>query len=182
MPEYRRTYIPGAVYFFTVTTWRRQKSLLEEPVRFALREAITLTRRQWPFTIDAWVLLPDHLHCVWTLPQESADFSLRWGLIKRHVSQMVGERFSPSLDRTRSRLKRHESGLWQRRFWEHLIRDETDYRRHIDYIHWNPVKHNYLKQAGNWPYSTFHRFVERSIYPPDWGGIASIEVEDEFGE
>lgn len=180
MPNYRRAKVTGGSYFFTVTTHRRQPLLTQDDVRRALREGIHNTRTRFPFTIDAWVLLPDHLHCIWTLPEGDADFSARWGMIKRHVSRQCAAR-----DRyvNASRSRRREAGLWQRRFWEHQIRDEEDYRRHIDYIHWNPVKHGYVKHVRDWPYSTFHRFLSEDRYPLDWGGGETpLDTDDSFGE
>ena len=132
MPDYRRAFVPGATYFFTVTTWHRQAVLLDELIRKALREAIMVVRQQASFQIGAWVLLPDHLHCLWTMPPEEANFSMRWGRIKRYVSQAAGDRFRSASALTTSRIIRRESGLWQRRFWEHLIRDEDDYGKHMD--------------------------------------------------
>ena len=180
MSNYRRAKVQGGRYFFTVNTYGRQAVLIEDSVLEALRQGIESARRTLPFEIDAWVLLPDHLHCLWTLSPEDHNFSARWAIIKRHVSR----RCSPS-DQSRlsqSRQRRNESGFWQRRFWEHLIRDETDFRRHMDYIHWNPMKHGYVKRVADWPYSTFHRYVRQGVYPPDWGGV-DVDVESgEFGE
>lgn len=130
-----------------------------------------------PFVLDAIVLMPDHLHCVWTLPEGDAAFSLRWGRIKSLTSREAGQNVSGST--TASRLRRHESGLWQRRFWEHQIRDETDYARHVNYIHWNPVKHGHVGHVAAWPYSSFHRFVRLGVLPADW---ATEEIDGEFGE
>jgi len=179
MPDYRRAFISGATYFFTVTTWHRQPVLVDPFIRKSLRKAIILVRQQAPFEILAWVLLPDHLHCLWTMPSGEANFSMRWGLIKRYVSQAAGSRFMPL---TTSRIARREAGLWQRRFWEHLIRDENDYAKHVNYIHWNPVKHGLVRRSQGWPYSTFHRYVEKGIYPSDWGGSQECSDDDEFGE
>lgn len=158
MPNYRRADIAGGTYFFTVNTFRRLPVLTEAPVRVALREAIHHTRARYSFDIEAWVLVPDHLHCVWTLPEGDADFSIRWSMIKRYVSKECGASFGAK-ELSDSGNKRHESGLWQRRFWEHQIRDECDFARHADYIHWNPVKHGLVGRACEWPYSTFHRYV-----------------------
>ena len=115
--------------------------------------------------MDAVVVLPDHLHAIWTLPPGDTDFSMRWNLLKGHFSRAIetGERISAS------REKRRERGLWQRRFWEHLLRDQEDFNRHIDYIHWNPVKHGWAKQVSDWPYSSFHAYVTRGVYPENWG-------------
>jgi len=159
MSEYRRANIKGGTYFFTVNTHKRQKILLHEDVRNALREGIQKTRIAFPFQIMAWVLLPDHLHCIWTLPEGDSDYSKRWSLIKRHVSQRCALLLTNSVQVSDSRNKRNESCFWQRRYWEHQIRDEDDLAKHIDYIHWNPLKHGLVAQVSDWPYSTFHRYV-----------------------
>lgn len=151
------------------------------PVRDALREAIRQTRLTAPFDIDAWVLLPDHLHCIWTLPQGDANFSMRWSMIKRYVSRQCGDAFGVK-EISSSRARRHESGLWQRRFWEHQIRDDGDFARHVDYIHWNPVKHGLAARAADWPYSTFHRFVRDGAYPSDWGLVVPDAADITAGE
>ena len=130
-------------------------------------------------TLDAFVVMPDHLHAVWQLPPNDKDFSLRWSIIKQHVTRDCTI-WLPQQDISTSREKRGEGGLWQRRFWEHLIRDEADFSRHLDYIHYNPVKHGYVANTGDWPYSTFHRYVKQGVYPADWGGVA--DVSGNFGE
>ncbi len=182
MPNYRRANIDGGMYFFTVNTLSRQTFLLDDDVRAALREGIALVRQSHPFTVNAWVLLPDHLHCIWTLPSDDRDFSTRWRVIKRTVTQRCGARLNRADLMTARRRQRKQSTLWQHRYWEHLIRDEHDYRRHVDYIHWNPVKHGYVGRAGDWSYSTFHGHVAEGIYPPDWGIDASITDDSDFGE
>jgi putative transposase len=164
MTDYRRIRVPGATWFFTVNcAERRGNRLLTDHIE-GLRAAFRKVRATHPFEIQAMVVLPEHLHCVWTLPEGDADFHTRWALIKADFSRALpaGER------RSESRIKRGERGIWQRRFWEHLIRDETDLARHIDYIHFNPVKHGWVTRVGDWPYSSFHRFVDRGVYPPDW--------------
>lgn len=169
MSRYWRDNTPGATWFFTVVTHRRQRILGDEPVRDALREAIARTRANWPFAIDAWVLLPDHLHCIWTLPAGDADFATRWTLIKRRTSQALKETyFAPGL-MSASKSSRRELTFWQRRYWEHRIRDEQDFERHVDYIHYNPVKHGYAAAPASWPYSSFHRYVRDGLYPAIWG-------------
>ena len=120
-----------------------------------------------PFQSIAWVLLPDHLHTVWKLPQSDAKFPLRWSLIKPHVTRQCSERAHDTRE-TKSRQKRGEGAIWQRRFWEHTIRDDTDLRHHLDCIHYNPVKHGYVAQPADWRYSTFHRYVSDGVYPADW--------------
>lgn len=183
MSEYRRANIKGGTYFFTVVTHQRQKILLGEEVRKALREGIEKTRVIFPFQIIAWVLLPDHLHCIWTMPDGDSDFSKRWGMIKRHVSKQCDHHLKDYISTDSSRLKRHESSFWQRRYWEHQIRDEADLARHVDYIHWNPLKHGLVAQVSDWPYSTFHRYAAEGVYPENWCGSVDKDLDDVgFGE
>ena len=165
MTDYRRYRIPGATWFFTVNLAERHGNRLLVNQIEVLRAAFVKVRTKHPFHIDAIAVLPDHLHCILTLPLGDADFSTRWGLIKGNFSRNIepGERIS------KSRSKRGERGLWQRRFWEHLLRDEMDYQRHIDYIHWNPVKHGLVRCVKDWPYSSFHDYVRRELYPANWG-------------
>ena len=178
MSRYRRAQVGGATYFFTVVTYRRQPLLTRPDVMDALREAHRSVQQAHPFNVDAAVILPDHLHAIWTLPEGDADFGARWGMIKRHVSKTAGETGAAPM--TGSMKARRECGLWQRRFWEHLIRDDEDYARHMDYIHYNPVRHGYAKCPADWPHSSFQRCVERGIYPPDWA--MGSEIQGEFGE
>jgi putative transposase len=171
MTEYRRWLIPGGTWFFTVNLAERSGSLLVDHLA-NLRSAIRSVQAAHPFHIDAIVILPEHLHCIWTLPPQNSDISTRWSLIKGQFSRSITkcERISSS------RIKRGERGLWQRRFWEHLIRDEEDLNRHTDYIHWNPVKHGWVQRV-DWPHSSFHRFVERGVYTSDWGGSVGSDIE-----
>jgi putative transposase len=165
MTDYRRYRISAATWFFTVNLAERKGNRLLVDRIEALRAAFSKVKAEHPFHIDAIVILPDHLHCIWTLPTGDADFSTRWSLIKAGFSRHIekGERVSDS------RAKRGERGLWQRRFWEHRIRDDMDYRRHVDYIHWNPVKHGLVRSVKDWPYSSFHAHVGRGHYPTNWG-------------
>lgn len=175
MPQYRRDRTPGGTWFFTVVLANRHSNLLVREIH-CLRATVRRVRHDWPFHIDAWVVLPDHIHAVWTLPEGDHDFSTRWRLIKSGFSRAL-----PSVESVSpSRRRKAERGIWQRRFWEHRIRDWNDFRRHLDYVHINPLKHGYVKQVGDWPFSTFSRFVQQGIYPADWGG--DIELEGEFGE
>jgi putative transposase len=180
MANYRRACIKGGTYFFTVVTYRRQKLFNNPECRIILRDAIKHVRQQHPFQIDAWALLPEHLHCIWTLPEGDADFSKRWGLIKAGFSKQA----KPFLHRENwmnaSKISHRETTIWQRRFWEHQIRDEEDFSRHVDYIHWNPVKHGHAAQAKDWPYSTFHRYVRDGVYPENWG--ISNDIDFDVGE
>jgi len=166
MPNYRRAWHPGGTYFFTVNLLRRHGNNLLTAHIEQLRNAVAAVRRRHPFHIHGWVVLPDHLHCVIELPSDDIDYAVRWRLIK------IG--FSKSLPITESRsavrVKRGERGIWQRRYWEHLIRDDADFQAHMDYVHFNPVKHGLVKRVIDWPFSTFEQLVKDGVYPPDWGG------------
>jgi putative transposase len=174
--HYRRADVTGGTYFFTVNLAERKRTLLVDHVN-TLREVVGIVKAKHPFHIDAMVILPDHLHAVWRLPVGDCDYPTRWMLIKAGFSRRLpaGER------RNRSRMTKGERGIWQRRYWEHLIRDETDFRRHVDYVHWNPVKHGYVLRVADWPHSTFHRFVARGVYPLDWGEGGGMDGRN-FGE
>ena len=172
MPNYRRAFVPGGTWFFTVNLLERHgNDLLVREIEL-LRATVRRVRNNHPFHIDAWVVLPEHLHCVMTLPPGDSDFSQRWRLIKSGFSRAL-----PKTER-RSRVRRAagERGIWQRHYWEHLIRDETDYRRHVDYVHVNPLKHGHVKRVQDWPYSTFHRHVAAGVYPKDWCGDVEAEM------
>ncbi|MEN8212920.1 MAG: transposase [Pseudomonadota bacterium] len=164
MTEYRRSKLKGGTYFFTVNCAERRGNRLLENNVDVLRQIFRHVKNAHPFDIDAIVVLPEHLHCIWTLPQDDDDFGIRWALIKAGFSRLIprGERCS------KSRINRGERGIWQRRYWEHLIRDEQDFTRHVDYIHWNPVKHGWVNRVREWPYSSFHTYVQKGIYPADW--------------
>lgn len=181
MTHYRRTNQAGATYFFTVVTYRRRAFLCNDDVLKALRDAIDKTRAKYPFTIDAWVILPDHMHAIWTLPPDDADFAIRWRLIKRYVTLACSATLHQPHLMTTSKTKHRESTLWQRRYWEHLIRDDDDYAKHIDYVHFNPVKHGLVNQVVDWPHSSFHRYVKQGAYAADWGLSVKVDA-GEFGE
>ena len=172
MPDYRRLRIPGATYFFTVNLLDRRSDLLVAHIA-ELREAVRAVRAKWPFHIDAWVVLPEHMHCLWTMPEDDSDFPRRWQEIK--IS------FAKSLPKTEPRsarmVRRRERGIWQRRYWEHAIRDDRDYAAHMDYIHFNPVKHGLTEAPGDWPFSTFRRCVTTGLYPADWLPLNSEAVD-----
>lgn len=177
MPNYIRSNNPGATYFFTVVSYLRRPVLTNSDVRVALRQAIAEVRCDRPFDVLAWVLLPDHLHCIWQLPDGDSDYSVRWSAIKRLTTQGSGQPRAAS----GTRASRRESLLWQRRFWEHQIRDDADMTKRIDYIHWNPVKHGLVKHVKDWPYSTFHRFQKNAQYSLNWGSEPSV-MGKAFGE
>jgi putative transposase len=179
--QYRRAFVPGGTFFFTVVTADRRPVFAEQKNVTTLREAFRTIRLQRPFTLNAAVVLPDHLHCIWTLPSGDADFATRWRLIKTWFTKHCGSDTSsgyaaltrPTALRSKLdgvRTSKLEQAFWQHRYWEHMLRDDTDYRRHVEYIHFNPVKHGYVKAPMDWPYSSFRLYVKAGIYPPDWGG------------
>jgi putative transposase len=167
----RRALHATACYFFTVNLrdWRSDLLLVEI---VALRDAVRAELARLPFHIDAWVVLPDHMHCQWTLPEGDADFSGRMREIKAGFTR----RIAPQAERTIGTLRQRESGIWQRRFWEHTIRDERDYAAHMDYIHFNPVKHGLVTEARAWEYSSFRRCVAAGLYPPSWDGAGGDTI------
>ena len=176
MTNCRRNVVPGGSFFFTVNLADRRQQLLTEHIGY-LRAAFRYARMRHPFSVDAFVVLPDHLHAIWTLPEGDAEFATRWRLIKSAFSRSlpIGEAVS------RSRAAKSERGIWQRRYWEHTLRDEDDFARHVDYIHFNPVKHGHAKRVQDWPYSSFHRMVRRGVFSADWAGDVRAECV-EFGE
>lgn len=167
--QYRRFYQPGARYFFTVVTENRVPLLIENIER--LRAAFRLCLSRYPFEIEAMVVLPDHLHTLWRLPENDADFSKRWMVIKRKFSAGL-----PCRVVSDSKTKKREKGIWQRRFWEHYIRDEDDWRRHVDYIHFNPVKHGYVSKPQDWPHSSFNQAIRKGWYEQ------GVLLDDNFNE
>ncbi len=176
MTNYRRNFVRGGSYFFTANLDDRRSRLLTDHIDL-LRSAHRYVRTRHPFTIEAIVILPDHLHAIWTMPEGDADFGLRWRLIKSAFSRGL----PPVEHVSQSRVAKGERGIWQRRYWEHTLRDEDDFIHHVDYIHFNPVKHGHVTRAKDWPYSSFHRVVRLGIYPEDWGGDAGSDGT-EFGE
>ena len=171
MPDYRRNRVPGSTYFFTINLRDRRSDLLVVEIA-ALRDAVRTELARRPFHIDAWVVLPDHMHCQWTLPEGDADSSGRMREIKAGFTRRIARQ----AERTVGTLRQRESGIWQRRFWEHTIRDERDYAAHMDYIHFNPVKHGLVKEARAWEYSSFRRCVAAGLYPLDWGGTGGDAI------
>ncbi len=159
MGNYRRVYKKGACYFFTVVTHKRRKIFQTEEAITRIRDAFNRVIQSRPFHIDAIVVLPDHIHSLWLLPENDADYSNRWMLIKRYFS--IGCKAAAN--------SRREKQIWQRRFWEHTVRDDNDWRRHMDYIHYNPVKHGYVVRPADWKYSSFCRAVHKGYYADNWG-------------
>nr|WP_307735382.1 transposase [Massilia soli] len=151
VPHYRRSLEAGATYFFTVNLADRGSGVLVERVD-ELRAAVRKVRDARPFRIEAWVVLPEHMHAMWTLPEGDWDYAGRWRAIKTEFSKSIGR------------------SVWQKRYWEHTIRDDRDYAAHFDYIHLNPYKHGLVRNVRDWPYSSFHRYVDAGVYPADWLG------------
>jgi putative transposase len=163
MTNYRRNRVPGGTCFFTVNLLDRTSNLLVQKIDL-LRDVVRKVRRERPFHIDAWVVLPDHLHCVWTLPPGDADYASRWKNIKIAFSKRIPA--TETLSEVRTRLD--ERGIWQRRYWEHTIRSDRDYEAHVDYCHINPLKHGLVTAVCDWPFSTFHGYVQEGVYAADW--------------
>ena len=175
--RYRRANIKGATYFFTMNLADRRQTLLTDEFN-KLRDSFNRVKHNHPFLLDAMVVLPDHLHLMMTLPENDNDFATRLMLVKTGFSRQItnNEKISPS------RKSKRERGIWQRRYWEHLIRDENDFATHVDYIHYNPVKHGYVAQATNWQFSTIHKFVKDGVIPANWGCYSHSTSDDSFGE
>jgi putative transposase len=176
MPQYIRARIKGSIFFFTVVLAdRRSHLLIDEIDRF--RHCYRIAQKSHPFETIAICLLPDHLHALWAMPEGDEDFSKRWSLIKSGFSRGL----HPSHSRSASKISKREKGIWQRRYWEHAIRDDRDFERHVDYIHFNPVKHGHVTPVSDWPHSSFHRYVERGLLAADWGGDMR-DIRGSFGE
>ena len=177
--RYRRAQIKGGTYYFTLVTNNRAQFLTKSENISLLRYSFKYVKKRHPFKIDAIVIMPDHLHSIWTLPEGDNNFSKRWRLIKSNFTMKCKEKNIYVPDKSR-RIKK-EQAVWQRRFWEHLIRDEKDYLKHVEYIHYNPVKHGYVTAPIDWHYSSFHKFVQQGIYNKDWGADENIKFNETIG-
>jgi putative transposase len=178
MADYLRWFVPGATYFFTVVTYNRYPYFRDSRAVDLLREAWQNTQRELAFENIASVLLPDHFHCLWTLPPRDSDYSIRLKRIKDQFTVNWIAQGGHEEPVTPSQARRGNRGIWQRRFWEHTIRDEDDLEKHFDYIHFNPVKHGYAMCPFDWPDSTFHRYVTSGHYSPNWGRQCPIDIKD----
>lgn len=167
MPEYRRAFQPGGTFFFTVVTHERRPIFRSLTARRLLLEVIEEIRNETTFNVNEHVILPDHLHSIWLLPDNDSDFSTRWSRIKRLFTKRWLAQTGREEPISASRAKHRERGVWQRRFWEHTIRDEDDMIRHVDYIHFNPVKHGLVECPHAWPHSNFERWVQVGHYAND---------------
>jgi putative transposase len=173
MPNYRRSHLTGGTFAFTVNLENRRSELLTRQIQ-SFRTCVKVLRQTRPFQIDAWVILPDHMHCLWTLPTDDTDYSGRWRDIKTRFSKSL-----PNVEaQTAEQTVRFGRNIWQKRFWEHTIRDERDYRNHMDYIHFNPIKHGYVTQPADWPFSTFKHCVALGLYDPSWASPDNLDQPD----
>jgi putative transposase len=178
--RYRRTDVTGASYFFTVVTYRRQPVFTEDRVVEMLEGAIQRVRERRPFVIEAQVVLPDHLHSLWTLPEDDADYPTRWRLIKEAFTRQYVPAYG-LIWHDRRRSGRGERTVWQRRYWEHLIRNDRDFSAHLEYIHLNPVRHGFVSAPRDWPYSTFSKWVANGSYDVAWGASGTVSLPDWAG-
>lgn len=176
--RYRRAFVAGGSYFFTVVTEKRRRLFADVGNIMLLRQAFRSVMRKRPFTINAIVILPEHIHCIWSLPTGDADFATRWRLIKtwftKHLPQQQG------IELNEARIKKCQQAVWQHRYWEHLLQDEADYQSHVDYIHYNPVKHGYVLRPHDWASSSFRWYVSQDILPADWG-YSDIDLPRHIG-
>ena len=183
MSDYRRWFVPGGTFYFTVVTYARCPILTTDDGRWFLRRAIKSVRKNFPFTLVANVLLPNHWHLVMQLPAADKRYPLRMKRIKAEFSDQWLAAGLPEARVTESHRQRGERGIWQPRFWEHTVRDEHDLERCADYIHWNPRKHGVVDRVADWPWSSFHRFVRLGHYDIGWGGVAPKCIEGgDWGE
>ncbi len=176
--QYRRNRTAAGTYFFTLVTDKRRTFLCEPENISLFRSIFVEVKDKHPFTIDAIVILPDHIHCIWTLPKGDSDYSMRWRLIKSAFSRKCDPRYKGVI--SKSRQKKKEQAVWQRRFWEHTIENETDFKQHVEYIHYNPVKHRLTAAPVDWTFSSFHQYVKRGQYAPDWGA-GQMEFANSIG-
>lgn len=181
MPNYHRIY-GGKAYYFTVVTYHRLPILVCEAARKILHNAWEIVEKRFPFTTIVICLLPEHIHAIWSLPEDDQNYSVRWKEIKRQFTKRYLVEVSSGEERNESRQKRGEAAIWQRRFWEHTIVNEEDLARHVDYIHYNPVKHGLVERVGEWKWSSFHRYVQAGYYDPDWGKARESWGYGAFGE
>ena len=191
MPNYRRAFVPGGSFFFSVVLHRRRRLFDDRVAVSILGSVFRRCQLRWPFTVNAIVLLPDHLHAIWSLPPGDSEYPKRWGWVKKEFTkrwiEIGGQDYVVSQARKRQRRK----GIWQPRYWEHTLEDEEDFERHFDYIHWNPVKHGHVRCPHEWQHSSFHRYVRLGVYDRRWGCFTEQmqnppfnfrEMEEKVGE
>ena len=174
--KYRRLTTKGACYFFTLNLQNRQQTLLTDHID-TLRNTINKVKHNHPFKLDALVILPEHLHILITLPRDDNNYAKRIMLIKTSFSRQLPKEENIS----KSRKSKRKRGIWQRRYWEHQIRNDEDYENHINYIHYNPVKHGYVNNANEWQYSTIHQYIKQGVITQNWGS-ENIMLTQDYGE
>ncbi len=179
--QYRRDYTNGATYFFTVVLFRRRHLFVDGQIIDLLRKAFKAEMTRRPFDIEAIVVMPDHIHTIWKLPDDDSDYSTRWRNIKRYFTAAVADKYNFEVSAARQHKK--EQAIWQRRFWEYRIKDEEDFIRCVEYIHYNPVKHGYVINPADWKYSSIHKYISQGFVAANWGsGITVSEDNDIFRE
>ncbi len=178
MPEYRRSWVPGGTFFFTLVTFNRRPIFSSEANCQLFTRVWNDVQSRHPFESIAACVLPDHIHAIWKLPEDDADYPMRWKEIKRLFTQEYNRNNLKGMVRSQSQQIQGEATIWHRRYWEHTIRDQDDLNAHIDYVHINPLKHGLVNMVKEWPWSSFHRYVRMGIYPTDWGGKAEIKLMD----
>ena len=176
MVNYRRNHIAGASYFFTVNLHNHSSQLLIKEIDL-LRYCMRNTQEKNPFQIKAIIILPEHLHALWTLPESFSDYSLLWQKIKSSFTRGLLKKGYKLTKNNRGEYK-----IWQHRFWEHTIQDDTDFENHVNYIHYNPVKHGLVERVIDWPYSSFHRYVRQGLLSKNWGSDPVIKTDMDYGE
>jgi len=184
MSDYRRSHLPGGTFFFTVITYNRVPLFANQCARTTLHNAWQMVQKKYPFTVDALCLLPNHIHCIWTLPEYEKNYPKRWKAIKAHFTRLYKQNHPKQAEPNLSRQRKGEAAIWQRRYWEHTIRDDQDYINHFDYIHYNPVKHGYVRRPGDWPWSTYHKYFVAGYYDKEWGDekYDLFKENNNFGE
>ncbi|MCB9954068.1 MAG: transposase [Planctomycetaceae bacterium] len=182
MPNWRRAYVPGGTFFFTVVTERRQPLFANEVARRLLGDVFRECLRDWSFELNAIVLLPDHLHAIWTLPRGDTNYPGRWSKIKREFTKRWLAQGGSEQQVSEGHQRDGRRGVWQPKYWEHTLEDEDDFERHFDYIHFNPVKHGLVTHPTLWPWSTFHRWVAAGVYPQNWGNVPNMPHLDNMSD
>jgi putative transposase len=186
MPNYRRAYVPGGSFFFTLVTYERVPVFADDRGRRFLGDLLRAAKVRWPFTINALVLLPEHLHAIWSLPSGDTAYSTRWAWIKKEFTKEWLKLGGAEKSVTAGDRRERRRGVWQGRFWEHTLESEDDFDRHFDYVHYNPVRHNLVRFPRDWPWSSFHRWVRAGVYPEDWACSQEVrdfrDIEESVGE
>lgn len=182
MPDYRRAFVPGGLFFFTVVTDQRRPVFQSAVARELLGQCIRECQNRWSMTMPAMVLLHDHLHAIWSMPRGDSNYSTRWAWIKKEFTKRWLASGGDETDVSEGRQRERRRGVWQPRFWEHCLKDEDDYEKHFDYIHYNPVKHGYVRCPHEWPHSSFHRWVQSEVYPWHWACWGDAQKQLEFAD